>query len=44
MYVIIIGAGRVGTNLSRSLIREGLNVTIIDNDSATCAEAAEVDE
>lgn len=43
MYVIIIGAGRVGTNLSRSLIREGLNVTIIESDSATCAEAAEIE-
>jgi len=44
MYVIIIGAGRVGTNLSRSLIREGLNVTIIDNNPATCEEAAEIDD
>lgn len=43
MYVIIIGAGRVGTNLSRSLIREGLNVTIIESDSATCGEAAEIE-
>lgn len=44
MYVIIVGAGRVGTNLSRSLIREGLNVTIIDNDPATCEEAVEIDD
>ena len=44
MYVIIVGAGRVGTNLSRSLIREGLNVTIIDNNPATCEEAAEIDD
>ena len=32
MYVIIVGAGRVGLNLAQSLIREGLNVTIIEND------------
>lgn len=42
MYVIIIGAGRVGTNLSRSLIREGINVTIIESDPVICAEAADI--
>ena len=31
MYAIIVGAGRVGLNLSQYLIREGINVTIIEN-------------
>ncbi len=43
MYVIIIGAGRVGTNLSKSLIREGINVTIIESDPVICEEAAEIE-
>ena len=41
MYVIIVGAGRVGLNLAQSLIREGLNVTIIENDSTISEEVAE---
>lgn len=41
MYVIIVGAGRVGLNLAQSLIREGLNVTIIDHDPSVSEEVAE---
>lgn len=41
MYVIIVGAGRVGLNLAQSLVREGLNVTIIDNDPVVSEEVAE---
>lgn len=41
MYVIIVGAGRVGLNLAQSLIREGLNVTIIEHDSVISEEVAE---
>ncbi|MBE6494342.1 MAG: TrkA family potassium uptake protein [Methanosphaera stadtmanae] len=41
MYVIIVGAGRVGLNLSQSLIREGINVTLIENDEAVSEEVAE---
>lgn len=41
MYVIIVGAGRVGLNLSESLIREGLNVTIIESDPTVSEEVAE---
>ena len=41
MYVIIVGAGRVGLNLSESLIREGLSVTIIESDPAVSEEVAE---
>ena len=40
MYVIIIGAGRVGLNLAQSLIREGLTVTIIENDYNISEEVA----
>lgn len=44
MYVIIVGAGRVGVNLSRSLIREGLSVTIIESDPVISKEVAEVED
>ena len=42
MYVIIVGGGRVGLNLSESLIREGINVTIIEDDYAKSEEIAEL--
>ena len=41
MYVIIVGAGRVGLNLAQSLIKEGLNVTIIEEDYTISEEVAE---
>ncbi len=41
MYVIIVGAGRVGLNLAQSLVREGLNVTIIESDPTVSEEVAE---
>ena len=41
MYVIIVGAGRVGLNLAQSLVREGLNVTIIEHDPTKSEEVAE---
>ncbi|OED30300.1 TrkA family potassium uptake protein [Methanosphaera sp. WGK6] len=41
MYVIIVGAGRVGLNLAQSLVREGLNVTIIENDPIVSEEVAD---
>ncbi len=41
MYVIIVGAGRVGLNLAQSLVHEGLNVTIIEDDEAMSEEVAE---
>ncbi|MBE6486739.1 MAG: TrkA family potassium uptake protein [Methanosphaera stadtmanae] len=44
MYVIIVGAGRVGVNLSKSLIREGLSVTIVESDPAISKEVAEDSE
>lgn len=44
MYVIIVGAGRVGLNLSESLIREGISVTIIESDPSVSEEVAESSE
>ncbi|MBO7719911.1 MAG: TrkA family potassium uptake protein [Methanosphaera sp.] len=44
MYVIIVGGGRVGLNLSQSLIEEGLNVTIIESEFAKSEEIAEQTE
>ncbi|MDE4078173.1 TrkA family potassium uptake protein [Methanosphaera sp. Vir-13MRS] len=41
MYVIIVGAGRVGLNLAQSLVREGLNVTIIEHNPTKSEEVAE---
>lgn len=44
MYVIIVGAGRVGLNLAKSLIREGLSVTIIEDDPVISEDVAEQTE
>lgn len=44
MYVIIVGGGRVGLNLAQSLIREGINVTIIESDYSKSDEIAEIVE
>ncbi len=41
MYVIIAGAGRVGLNLARSLVNEGLNVSIIEKDPLVSEKIAE---
>jgi len=38
MYVIIVGAGRVGRHLAELLIREKHDVTIIEKDKDTCNE------
>ena len=32
MYVIVVGAGKVGWNLARELLDKGHEVTLIDND------------
>ena len=32
MYVIIVGAGKVGWNLARELLDKGHEVTLIEND------------
>ena len=32
MYVIVVGAGKVGWNLGRELLDKGHEVTLIDND------------
>lgn len=44
MYVIIVGGGRVGLNLSESLMREDINVTIIESDLIVSEELAEETE
>ncbi len=35
MYVVIVGGGKVGLNLARELIRNGQEVTLIENDRRT---------
>lgn len=40
MYVIIVGAGRVGLNLANSLIGQGITVTLIENDEIKSSEVA----
>ena len=37
MYVVIVGAGRVGLSLARWLVATEHEVTVIDSDSARCA-------
>ncbi len=41
MYVIIIGAGRVGLTLAQSLVKEGINVTLIESDKNMVEDVAE---
>lgn len=40
MYVVIMGGGRVGLNLASSLVAGGHDVTLIENDSNLCNNAA----
>ena len=40
MYVIIMGGGRVGLTLANLLILDGHDVTLIENDSSLCGNAA----
>ena len=40
MYIVIMGAGRVGLNLASNLISRGNDVTIIENDDNLCSNAA----
>ncbi|MGZ7049777.1 MAG: potassium channel family protein [Methanobacterium sp.] len=39
MYIVIVGAGRVGLNLASFLISDGHDVTIIESDDHLCNEA-----
>lgn len=39
MYIVIVGAGRVGLNLASFLISDGHDVTIIENDNKLCGDA-----
>ena len=40
MYVVIMGGGRVGLRLASSLVAAGTDVTLIENDSNLCGNAA----
>lgn len=40
MYVIIMGGGRVGLTLAQVLIKDGHDVTLIENKEELCSEAA----
>lgn len=40
MYVVVMGGGRVGLNLASFLITDGHDVTLIENDSNLCDNAA----
>ncbi len=40
MYVIIMGAGRVGLNLASALIKAGFDVTLLEKDPKLCSNAA----
>lgn len=43
MYIVIAGAGEVGTTIARSLIDAGHNIAIIDRDKSACARAESLD-
>ena len=36
MYVVIVGAGKIGTSLAKSLISEGHEITVVDMQSLKC--------
>ncbi|WP_409200384.1 potassium channel family protein [Methanobrevibacter sp. DSM 116169] len=40
MYVIIMGAGRVGLSLANLLIEDGYDITIIENNENLCSNAS----
>ena len=40
MYIVIMGAGRVGLNLASNLVSRGHDVTLIENDESLCSNAA----
>ncbi|WP_414470308.1 potassium channel family protein [Methanobacterium sp. ACI-7] len=40
MYIVIMGAGRVGLNLASNLVGRGHDVTLIENDDNLCGNAA----
>ncbi|MCC7553811.1 MAG: TrkA family potassium uptake protein [Methanobacteriaceae archaeon] len=40
MYVIIMGAGRVGLSLANLLIEDGYDITIIESDGNLCSHAS----
>ncbi len=40
MYIVIMGGGRVGLNLSNFLISDGHDVTLIESDNELCNNAA----
>ncbi|MEN4005884.1 MAG: TrkA family potassium uptake protein, partial [Methanobacteriaceae archaeon] len=40
MYIVIMGAGRVGLNLASNLVGRGHDVTLIDYDDNLCSAAA----
>ena len=40
MYIVVMGAGRVGLNLASNLVSRGHDVTLIENDDNLCSNAA----
>jgi trk system potassium uptake protein TrkA len=43
MYIVIAGAGEVGTTIGRSLSEAGHNIAIIERDKTACARAESLD-
>ena len=41
MYIVIVGAGKVGLNLASFLISDGHDVTIIESDDKLCSNAVQ---
>ncbi len=40
MYIVIVGAGRIGYNLAQKLIQDKHAITVIEKDKKTCEEMA----
>src|SRR5918999_1127154 len=41
MYVLVVGAGKVGYYLTRELLSEGYEVLVLEKDAKTCHDLAE---
>jgi len=41
MYVVIVGGGRIGTFLAKSLSQEGKKVAVVESDKDVCQSLAE---
>ncbi len=42
MNILIVGAGKVGTNLARDMVERGHNIIIVEKDESICSRFADI--